>query len=71
MRPTHRNFDEVLLVIDSLQRTAKHAVSTPVNWKNGADVIITGSVTYEMTKVTYPEGWKSPKPYLRSVPQLR
>jgi alkyl hydroperoxide reductase subunit AhpC len=66
---TGRNFDEVLRVIDSLQLTAKHAVSTPVNWKNGDDVIIAGSVTDEQAKAKYPDGWKAPKPYLRIVPQ--
>jgi len=66
---TGRNCDEVLRVIDSLQFTAKHAVSTPVNWKNGENVIIAGSVTDEIAKAKYPEGWKSPKPYLRIVPQ--
>ena len=66
---TGRNFDEVLRVIDSLQLTAKHAVSTPVNWKNGEDVIIAGSVTDEQAKAKYPDGWKSPKPYLRIVKQ--
>jgi alkyl hydroperoxide reductase subunit AhpC len=66
---TGRNFDEVLRVIDSLQLTAKHKVSTPVNWKNGEDVIIAGSVTDEDAKKQYPSGWKSPKPYIRIVPQ--
>jgi alkyl hydroperoxide reductase subunit AhpC len=66
---TGRNFDEVLRVIDSLQLTAKHKVSTPVNWKQGEDVIIAGSVTDEEAKKTYPQGWKAPKPYLRIVPQ--
>jgi alkyl hydroperoxide reductase subunit AhpC len=66
---TGRNFDEVLRVLDSLQLTAKHAVSTPVNWKNGDDVIIAGSVTDEQAKAKYPGGWKAPKPYLRIVPQ--
>jgi alkyl hydroperoxide reductase subunit AhpC len=66
---TGRNFDEVLRVLDSLQLTAKHAVSTPVNWKNGEDVIIAGSVTDEQAKAKYPGGWKAPKPYLRIVPQ--
>ena len=66
---TGRNFDEVLRVIDSLQLTAKHKVSTPVNWKNGEDVIISGSVSDDQAKQTYPGGWKSPKPYIRIVPQ--
>jgi thioredoxin-dependent peroxiredoxin len=66
---TGRNFDEVLRVIDSLQLTAKHKVATPVNWKNGEDVIIAGSVTDDDAKKQYPQGWKSPKPYLRIVAQ--
>jgi thioredoxin-dependent peroxiredoxin len=65
---TGRNFDEVLRVLDSLQLTAKHKVSTPVNWKQGEDVIIGGSVSDEEAKKTYPQGWKSPKPYIRIVP---
>jgi thioredoxin-dependent peroxiredoxin len=66
---TGRNFDEVLRVLDSLQLTAKHKVSTPVNWKQGEDVIISGSVSDEEAKKTYPQGWKSPKPYIRIVPE--
>jgi alkyl hydroperoxide reductase subunit AhpC len=66
---TGRNFDEVLRVIDSLQLTAKHRVATPANWKSGEDVIIAGSVTDEDAKKTYPDGWKSPRPYIRIVPQ--
>jgi alkyl hydroperoxide reductase subunit AhpC len=66
---TGRNFDEVLRVIDSLQLTAAHRVSTPVNWKPGDDVIIAGSVSDAEAKTIYPDGWKAPKPYLRIVPQ--
>jgi alkyl hydroperoxide reductase subunit AhpC len=66
---TGRNFDEVLRVIDSLQLTAKHKVATPVNWQQGEDVIIAGSVSDEDAKQTYPDGWQSPKPYIRIVPQ--
>jgi len=66
---TGRNFDEVLRVLDSLQLTAKHKVATPVNWKQGDDVIIAGSVSDEEAKRKYPQGWKSPKPYIRIVPQ--
>lgn len=68
---TGRNFDEVIRVIDSLQLTAKHKVSTPVNWKQGEEVIIAGSVTDDDAKKIYPDGWKSPKPYIRIVPQPR
>ncbi|HET8755347.1 MAG TPA: peroxiredoxin [Solirubrobacteraceae bacterium] len=66
---TGRNFDEVLRVIDSLQLTAKHKVSTPVNWQDGDDVIISGSVSDEQAKEIWPDGWHSPKPYIRIVPQ--
>ncbi|HMC26698.1 MAG TPA: peroxiredoxin [Verrucomicrobiae bacterium] len=66
---TGRNFDEVLRVLDSMQLTAKHKVATPVNWKNGDDVIILGSVSDDEAKQKYPEGWKAPKPYLRIVKQ--
>jgi len=66
---TGRNFDEILRVLDSMQLTSAHKVATPVNWKNGEDVIIAGSVTDEEAKQKYPEGWKSPKPYIRIVPQ--
>jgi thioredoxin-dependent peroxiredoxin len=66
---TGRNFDEVLRVIDSLQLTANHKVSTPVNWQQGEDVIIAGSVTDEAAKELWPEGWEAPKPYIRIVPQ--
>ena len=68
---TGRNFDEVLRVIDSLQLTAKHKVATPANWKQGDEVIIAGSVSDDDAKKTYPQGWKSPKPYIRIVPQPR
>jgi alkyl hydroperoxide reductase subunit AhpC len=68
---TGRNFDEVLRVIDSLQLTAKHKVATPVNWREGDDVIIAGSVSDDEAKETYPDGWDSPKPYIRIVPQPR
>jgi alkyl hydroperoxide reductase subunit AhpC len=66
---TGRNFDEVLRVLDSLQLTAKHKVATPVNWKQGDDVIISGSVSDDEAKQKYPDGWKAPRPYLRIVPQ--
>jgi alkyl hydroperoxide reductase subunit AhpC len=66
---TGRNFDEVLRVIDSLQLTAEHRVATPVNWKQGDDVIIAGSVSDDEAKEIYPDGWDSPRPYIRIVPQ--
>ncbi len=66
---TGRNFDEVLRLLDSCQLTAKHQVATPVNWKQGEDVIIVPAVSDEQAREKYPQGWKSPKPYLRIVPQ--
>ena len=66
---TGRNFDEVLRVLDSLQLTAEHRVSTPVNWKQGDDVIIAGSVSNDEAKQIWPNGWDEPKPYIRIVPQ--
>jgi alkyl hydroperoxide reductase subunit AhpC len=66
---TGRNFDEILRVLDSMQLTAKHQVATPVNWKQGEDVIIAGSVSDEEAKKKYPQGWKTLKPYLRVVKQ--
>jgi alkyl hydroperoxide reductase subunit AhpC len=66
---TGRNFDEVLRVLDSIQLTAKHKVATPVNWKQGEDVIIVPAVSDDEAKQKYPEGWKAPRPYLRIVPQ--
>jgi thioredoxin-dependent peroxiredoxin len=68
---TGRNFDEVLRVIDSLQLTANHKVSTPAQWQDGDDVIISGSVSDDDAKLTFPEGWRSPKPYMRIVAQPR
>ena len=68
---TGRNFDEVLRVVDSLQLTAKYKVATPVNWQQGEDVFIAGSVSNDEAKETYPDGWKEPKPYIRIVPQPR
>jgi len=66
---TGRNFNEVLRVLDSMQLTAKHQVATPVNWNPGGEVFILGSVSEEDAKKKYPDGWKSPKPYMRIVPQ--
>jgi alkyl hydroperoxide reductase subunit AhpC len=66
---TGRNFDEILRALDSIQLTMKHKVSTPVNWKPGADVIISGAVTNDEANKLYPNGWKAPKPYIRIVPQ--
>src|ERR1700693_3360178 len=66
---TGRNFQEILRVIDSLQMTSKHRVATPADWKQGEDVIIDGSVSDDEAKTIYPQGWKSPKPYIRIVPQ--
>jgi alkyl hydroperoxide reductase subunit AhpC len=68
---TGRNFDEVLRVIDSVQLTAKHKVATPVNWKDGDDVIILTSVSDTEAKEKFPQGWKAPRPYLRIVQQPR
>src|SRR5204862_8273845 len=65
---TGRNFDEVLRVIDSLQLTATHKVATPVNWKQGDDVIIAGSVSDDEARETYPDGGESPRPYIRIAP---
>ena len=66
---TGRNFDEVLRVVDSMQLTAKHKVATPVNWKQGDDVIILPAVSNDEAKQKYPDGWKAPRPYLRIVAQ--
>jgi thioredoxin-dependent peroxiredoxin len=66
---TGRNFDEVLRVIDSLQLTANHKVATPAQWNRGDDVIISGSVKEDEAKELFPEGWESPKPYIRIVPE--
>jgi alkyl hydroperoxide reductase subunit AhpC len=66
---TGRNFDEVLRLLDSVQLTAKHKVATPVNWKQGEDVIIVPAVSDEAAKEKFPGGWESPKPYIRIVPQ--
>ena len=66
---TGRNFDEILRVIDSLQLCAEYKVSTPVNWKQGEDVIISGSVTDEEAEKLFPGGWRAPRPYMRIVKQ--
>ena len=66
---TGRNFDEILRILDSCQLTAKHQVATPVNWRQGDDVIIVPAVSDEDAKKKFPKGWKAPKPYLRIVPQ--
>jgi alkyl hydroperoxide reductase subunit AhpC len=66
---TGRNFDEVLRVLDSIQLTARYRVATPVNWKQGEDVIIAGSVSDDEARKQYPQGWNAPKPYLRIVHQ--
>ena len=66
---TGRNFDEVLRLLDSVQLTAAHKVATPVNWKDGDDVIIVPAVSNEEAQERFPEGWESPKPYIRIVPQ--
>jgi len=66
---TGRNFDEILRLLDSCQLTAGHKVATPVNWKQGEDVIIVPAVSDEEAREKYPQGWKAPKPYLRIVPQ--
>ena len=66
---TGRNFDEVLRVLDSIQLTAQQKVATPVNWRNGEDVIIVPAVSDDAAREKFPDGWKAPKPYLRIVPQ--
>lgn len=66
---TGRNFDEVLRLVDSCQLTARHSVATPVNWKQGEDVIIVPSVSDDAAREKFPDGWKAPKPYMRVVPQ--
>jgi len=66
---TGRNFDEVLRLLSSVQLTAKHQVATPVNWRDGEDVIIVPAVSDEQAKQKFPGGWKAPKPYMRVVPQ--
>jgi len=66
---TGRNFDEVLRVLDSIQLTARHKISTPVNWKQGDDVILSGAISDDEARKLYPGGWRAPRPYLRIVPQ--
>ncbi|WP_300015347.1 peroxiredoxin [Pseudonocardia sp.] len=66
---TGRNFDEVLRVVDSLQLTAQHRVATPVNWRNGDEVIIAGSVSDDEARTIWTDGWRAPRPYIRIVPQ--
>ena len=68
---TGRNFDEVLRLLDSCQLTAKHQVATPVNWRQGEDVIIVPAVPDDVAKERFPQGWKAPKPYIRIVQQPR
>jgi len=68
---TGRNFDEILRALDSIQLTAKHRVSTPANWKQGGDVILGAAISNDEAQKLYPGGWKSPKPYIRIVPQPR
>ena len=66
---TGRNFDEILRVLDSIQLTARHQVATPVNWKDGDEVIIVPAVSDEAAREKFPGGWRAPKPYMRYVPQ--
>ena len=68
---TGRNFDEILRVVDSIRLTARHQVATPVNWKDGEDVIIVPAVSDEAAREKFPDGWRAPKPYMRYVPQPR
>ena len=68
---TGRNFDEILRVVDSIRLTARHQVATPVNWKDGEEVIIVPAVSDEAAREKFPDGWRAPKPYMRYVPQPR